>query len=372
MKNIKKTGKNAFIGADNLKTITVSGDNNEDFMVDENGVLYDKEKKTMILFPNANNIEEYTIPASVTRIDCSFGNNLKKISFEGLNNPKCSNHLFRNSNIGYLYIQNEYTTNNFCNFPVARWNNDKTEAIVEGSCGSNCNLQFDVVSGQLTISGNGQMLNYKEKEQPWYPYRNEIKEIIIEEGITSIGEYAFNDIKNLKKLVLAKGITKIGTKGISKCPQLESITYPVSVTSFPDDLFEECQSVREVQWIGTGKMPNFTETSYPMNNIKTTLEEVVIEEGITAIGSYAFSSCKILENVQIGNTITSISNYAFYGCKSLPSITIPDSVILLGSYAFEYCSSLESTIIGDGVTSIGADAFAYCPKLTTVKIGKKK
>ena len=121
---------------------------------------------------------------------------------------------------------------------------------------------------------------------------------------------------------------------------------------------------------GTGAMRDYTYFTdrAPWFSNRSLIKSVVIETGVTSIGSYAFYNSKSLTNIVIPNNVTSIGDAAFYECSSLTSITIPDSVTSIGSYAFYYCSNLTSIEIPDGVTSIGGSAFYYCSSLTSIEI----
>ena len=120
---------------------------------------------------------------------------------------------------------------------------------------------------------------------------------------------------------------------------------------------------------GTGAMKNYNSDdnpspAYKNSNVKT----VVIEDGVTSIGNYAFTYCVSLTSITIPDSVTSIGYYAFFYCKSLTSITISDSVTSIGNYAFFYCRSLTSITIPDSVTSIGNDAFSNCRSLASITI----
>lgn len=98
------------------------------------------------------------------------------------------------------------------------------------------------------------------------------------------------------------------------------------------------------------------------------IKTVVIEDGISIIGSHAFEGCKSLTNVTIGNNVISIGYSAFSGCTNLTSITIPSNVTYIGSSAFYGCTSLTSITIPDGVTCIGVGVFENCTSLTDIII----
>ena len=123
---------------------------------------------------------------------------------------------------------------------------------------------------------------------------------------------------------------------------------------------------------GTGEMTSYTEPYGSGDNspwyLSTAVKKVVIEDGVTSIGDYAFFECGSLTSVIIGDSVESIGEYAFYGCYSLTSVTIPDKVESIGVMAFSGCGSLTSVIIGDSVESIGREAFYGCYNLTSVTI----
>ena len=120
---------------------------------------------------------------------------------------------------------------------------------------------------------------------------------------------------------------------------------------------------------GTGAMKDYNSSDNPSpvcNNSK--VKKIVIEDGVTSIGNYAFESCWNLTSITIPDSVTSIGKSAFHACSSLSSITIPDSVTSIENYAFRACSSLTSITIPDSVTSIGNGAFERCFSLTSITI----
>ena len=155
------------------------------------------------------------------------------------------------------------------------------------------------------------------------------------------------------------------------------LVIPDSVTSIGEDAFYSCDSLRSVHitdinaWCNISFSSIYSNPLYYANNLYlngTLVTDLVIPDGVTSIGSYAFSGCSSLTSITIPDSVTSIGNSAFYYCSSLKSITISDSVTSIGNYAFEYCSSLTSITIPDSVTSIGNYAFSGCSSLTSITI----
>ncbi|MBQ6863239.1 MAG: leucine-rich repeat domain-containing protein, partial [Clostridia bacterium] len=118
---------------------------------------------------------------------------------------------------------------------------------------------------------------------------------------------------------------------------------------------------------GTGAMRNYSSfSSVPWYSNRTFVKKIVIENGVTSIGNYAFCWCTSLPSVTIPDSVTSIGDYAFRECTSLTSVIIPDSVTSIGKYAFYNCTKLTSVTIPDNVTSIGDWAFSNCTSLPSV------
>ena len=119
---------------------------------------------------------------------------------------------------------------------------------------------------------------------------------------------------------------------------------------------------------GQGDMPDYDWNKIPWRDFS--INKVVVQKGITSIGSFAFGDCSSLSSIEIPEGVTSIGSGAFEDCSSLSSIEIPEGVTSIGSIAFAYCRSLSSIKIPEGVTSIGSQAFEGCSSLSSIKIPK--
>ena len=118
-------------------------------------------------------------------------------------------------------------------------------------------------------------------------------------------------LEDIKNVILSSGVTSIGDKAFEWCKSFESITIPDSVTSIGERAFRHCS-----------------------------FEDITIPDSVTNIGKDAFAFCENLEHITIPNSVTSISDYTFRGCTHLKSITIPDSVINIGKDVFNFCGNL--------------------------------
>ena len=214
------------------------------------------------------------------------------------------------------------------------------EVIVSGSCGDNVIWELDA-NYVLTISGSGDMDSWSVygPYQPWYYYRPKISSVVIQDGITSIGSYAFQYCTNLTSVTIPSSVTSIGYNSFSCCPGLVSITIPDGVIEIRDGAFSHC----------------------------TNLSSVNIPPSVTYIGYNAFDGCDSLANVTIQEGVTGIRESAFRNCSALTNITIPGSVTYVGRYAFEKCEALtEISFIGsaptiDSTAFYGVTAVAFYP-----------
>ena len=212
---------------------------------------------------------------------------------------------------------------------------DSSAEVMSGTTGG-CTWTLD--GTKLTISGNGAIADYDfSKPSPW---ERSITEVVIENGVTSIGNGAFEGCRSLTSITIPSSVTSIGEGTFSGCLSLTSITIPNGVTSIGNGAFGGCRS----------------------------LTSITIPSSVASIGDDAFRDCRSLTTITIPDSVTSIGEWAFSWCSSLTSITIPNSVTSIGNWAFEGCKSLTSITIPSSVTSIGDHAFAYCTSLTKIDV----
>ena len=190
---------------------------------------------------------------------------------------------------------------------------------------------------------------------------DEIKDLVIPDGVTSIGSGAFQGCCALESVTIPNGVTSIGGTAFEDCTSLTSVTIPNSVTSIGSSAFSKCTS------LSTITIPNSV-TSISMFAFYgcSSLTSIEIPNGVTDIGPDTFWGCSSLTSVTIGNSVTRIQPSAFENCIRLTSIMIPNSVTNIGETAFANCTGLVTITIGNGVETIYSKAFANCPELTDV------
>ncbi len=284
---------------------------------------------------------------------------------------------------------------------------------IGGTCGaegdgSNLTWTLDTETGVLSIEGTGTMADWEGRDRPpsWNDYKSNIKNIIITDGVTSIGDYAFSSCTGLTSVNIGNGVTSIGERAFSYCTGLTSIEIPDSVTSIGEDAFFSCSSLENIV-VGEANTRYHSNGNCLIETKSKTLifgckNSIISDDGsVTSIGEYAFYYCTGLTSIEIPNSVTSIGEGAFSDCTGLISVTIGNGLTSIGEDAFNYCSSLEIIVVGEAntryhskgnclietanntlilgckksvipndgsVTSIGSSAFAHCTGLTSITI----
>ncbi len=228
----------------------------------------------------------------------------------------------------------------------------KAKAATSGTCGANLTWTLDD-EGTLTISGTGAMTNYSSSSNaPWYSVSTSVKSVVIDSGVTSIGNRAFYYCDSLTSVTIPNSVTSIGSYAFYNCNRLTSITIPDSVTSIGNYAFYSCDSLTSIT------IPNSVTSigSYAFRYCG--LKSVKLGNGLKSIGSWAFNECTQLVLVDFGSSVTNIGDYAFFECTSLTSVTIPDSVTSIGEWAFYDCDAITKIVMGNVIKSIGSHAFS--------------
>ncbi len=207
-------------------------------------------------------------------------------------------------------------------------------------------VTWEVSGTTITISGTGAMADYDDYSNmaPWLDtYAEEITDIVIESGVTTIGSYAFKGCYYATSISIPTSVTTIGSYAFDDCNDVTSISIPAGVMTIGSHAFENCYKV----------------------------ESISIPASVTSIGEKAFYYCGQYTHPTVtiasGSNLETIGNSAFENCP-MASFTIPDGVKTIGTKAFRYCSGLTSMNIPASVTSIGENAFQYSLSLATITL----
>ena len=239
-----------------------------------------------------------------------------------------------------------------------------------GTCGDSLTWTLNTV-GELTIEGVGVMTDFSGSSAPWYSYRPNVREVIITEGVTSIGAYAFSDCDSLMAVTLPEGIVSIGYHAFEDCANLKSFVIPQSVTTIGSMAFSGCFAL-----ISIFIPENITSIEFSAFSWCSDLSSIIVAENNTVYDSR--NNCNAIietatnsiiagcKSTVIPEDVTSIGDKAFRGCRNLTSITIPEGVVSIGDRSFEACSSLSSIVLPNSLTMIDDAAFVTCTELLDV------
>lgn len=295
----------------------------------------------------------------------------------------------------------------------------KAAVLTTGMCGPGAAYSFDEATGTLTISGSGSMTNYSRNENKSpFAEQHEIKAVVIADGITTVGEWAFYDCYGLESVSLGKDVTKVSNSAFrgcvavssltmqeglttieysafAHCMALEQITLPQSVTYIGERAFDNTGYYRnrsnwenDVLYLGNFLLTGFYNGAY-VDKKNQQGSKPYLGDGLTQIAPYTVTvlghhdvkpgtkvivECAFMytdiTGITVPDSVVAIGNNAFAYTK-LKSIVLPEGITKIEDYTFNHCDVLGSTIIPNSVTEIGKQAFYGCSGLTSVTIGNK-
>ena len=222
-------------------------------------------------------------------------------------------------------------------------------AEVSGTCGDNLRWTLSD-AGVLTISGTGEMKNYSELyPAPWYLNRAEIRMIVVEEGVTSIGNRAFRDLEHVLSVKLPSTLKDIGKYAFVNCLKLKTISFSNGLETIGEGTFENCESLMTVRLPETLKTLG-RKAFYLCSSLKT----IDIPASVTSIGDLAFSYCTSLVTANIKASVDTVPLWTFYGCELLTAVYLAENISSVGEGAFDNCENFYKINYG-GTQEQGKD-----------------
>ena len=264
-----------------------------------------------------------------------------------------------------------------------------------GTCGANVTYSFNSTTGVLTISGTGAMTNYTVRSYannvPWYNYGAQISSIVIENGVTSIGDYTFTGC-SIVELNIPSSVNKIGSSAFINCGHLTTVTVMNPNAVFGGNVFSRRSGTSGLLlkgWANSTAQSYAESAGHPFESLgslsgswgdNVTYSFAPVTGTLTISGTGEMASCSAttdvpwygyrdsITSVTIGSGVTNVGSNAFYYCTNLTSVTIPDKVTSIGIAAFYGCTGLTSVTIPASVTRIDWGAFKNDTGLTSVTI----
>ena len=244
----------------------------------------------------------------------------------------------------------------------------------EGDCSKTDSTEYSDImwrlfwDGELRIFGFGKMNSYENpnfasdsnKIAPWNEFKDDITSVVIEEGVTNVGSFAFYNLSNLKSAILPEGINSIENFAFAFCG-FTTLKLPDTITEIQDHAFVNCSNLESIV-IPDGVQEISEDTFFRCKALTT----VTIPESVTKIGKEAFRECMALTEITIPSNVTIIDNYAFDGCTGLEKVELNEGLKTINTNAFSNCSSLKEIVIPSTVTYIGNKGFSKCTSLKTV------
>lgn len=251
------------------------------------------------------------------------------------------------------------------------------ETVIGGNCGENATWSFDKVTGEITISGYGDMNDYSINNNsmpyyypvPWATYKPDIKSIKISSGITYIGMNTFRDCVAVTKIVIPEGVTRIGKSAFGGCKALKDVVIPESVTVMGSNAFLNSQQIRNIYYAGDQEMwetANFDDAfdNYSSYQLVCNYGKAVGHCGESATWSFNEESGNLL--IEGFDSIKeSLANWGLIKAY-VTAVEIADGITAIGEKAFDGFSALKEVYLPETVTEIAAGAFSNCENLSIV------
>lgn len=241
-------------------------------------------------------------------------------------------------------------------------------AMIESgnTCGEHVTWALDEENGVLTVTGEGPMKNdYTTNEYnrifylpPWWYRRDEIRSVVIEEGVTDIGQNAFSGCDRMTSVQLPDSLVTIQSGAFDSCKALTEIRFPDGLQVIASGAFNNCTGLKEVTFpAGIREIGGFKDCD--------SLRSVTIPDGVEYLSASAFESCNDLMTAEIGAGVTVLKGRAFAKCRNLKFINLPDTIEEIESFAFSGCNDLDDVYYAGTEEQWRAVDVSYSSRLIT-------
>ena len=271
------------------------------------------------------------------------------------------------------------------------------EIVDSGTCDDGLSWTL-TADGTLTVSGNGAMRDNMSPRPPWKDFTAKVKHIVIEDGVTKVGQSNFDGLPNLLTVTVADSVTEMSSHCICNCPSLTDVKLPKNLAALKN-IIHDCAALESITIpAGVREFDGSIGTNCPLKNIyvedgneffesvdgvvfSKDLKKLVrypgeragaysIPEGTETIGHYAFSGCGGLTAVTFPSSLTEIGLSAF-ASSGIAEVTIPESVTTMNSNVFASCPKLSKVVL-QGNHGLPASFVSRCPALTTIEAASGK
>lgn len=379
--SVSEMDPTAFNACYHLSSITVAEDSLH--FLSRDGVLFTRDGTHLVRYPQARAGESYTVPLGVKTIDYNaFArvtelkdlilsvdvSMLEQRAFE-MHESLCSVTVCRRDAVFTLPLfpsgKRAVEIRGYAGSSAQHYVDSSDRVYAESKDISFAPLDGDPCSdgvywtldsdGLLTVWGQGSMSGFLpgESPAPWDGRREEIRRVVIEDGVTTLEDYAFYGCAALNEVTVGADVRAIGTWTFRGCNALRAVEVSErnAVFSDVDGVLFSRDKTRLIY--------------YPRNTAKSRYS---IPHGVTEIARAAFSGCDTLTAVSLPDTLQVIGDSAFFACNGLIAITLPDALQRIEAYAFAGCTGLTAVHIPAGVSEIGGLAFHGCSGLTAITV----
>lgn len=246
-------------------------------------------------------------------------------------------------------------------------------SAVGEKCGKNLTYSFDKSTGTLTVSGQGGMDNFSHPEDPnseepfapWEEQKNDIKSVVIDDGVTDVGAFAFDKCENLKSVKLGKDVISLERNAFSDCENLSGISFNEGLKKIEGWAFINCKALKNVEF------PESLTTIGKASFMESGLTDVSVPDAVTELGPDSFAGCESLTSFRFPSEMKEIDRGIVSCCSKLTKIEFPKDVEIIGRDVFSGCDALTEIKLPDTVTEIGFSAFSNCENLAKIEFSDK-